>query len=486
MRGGRPQSQWTRSRRLNRPGNDVSQDVPVPGPLLPAGVPVWRLRVLLEPTGTRYLLALPGLMSYRVQPSRFPAVRPARPVPIRDFPGDDSLQTDAVGTPLEYEVWCTNSPPVPSFEDRLMPPLGSSNKKVLEEIRKYALDVLPPEVAAPLRADPAAAPTPATYEEIARLFERHLKTRFTYTLDLTDSRKLFRGVDPVVAFLTTVKRGHCEYFASAMTLMCQSLRIPARMVIGFRCDEYNVFGGHYIVRESQAHAWVEVLTPRGWVTFDPTSGREDSRQAGSGLWQSVKHFFNFLEYKWSEAVVAYDDNDRDRVIRALDNTAVNGLVWIVEFFRDLGRITYSAAFWKASLNALTLLVWLMALSIVALVVWYIVLQHRLKRRAIRIGLEPLPPAQRMRLARQLAFYDHLMRSLSRMNITRPRHQTPMEFAESLVYLPTQVYRSILQLTALFYRVRFGHVQLDAAKQRRLEMVVARTSEVLESMPRKTG
>ena len=43
----------------------------------------------------------------------------------------------------------------------------------------------------------------------------------------------------MVAFLYDLKRGHCEYFAGAMALMCQSLGMQARVVTGFKCDEYN-------------------------------------------------------------------------------------------------------------------------------------------------------------------------------------------------------------------------------------------------------
>ena len=71
---------------------------------------------------------------------------------------------------------------------------------------------------------------------------RHLAS-FSYTLDLTDVNQI-TGIDPMVAFLTDFKRGNCEYFAGAMALMCQSLSIPARVVIGFRCDDYNSVGGY--------------------------------------------------------------------------------------------------------------------------------------------------------------------------------------------------------------------------------------------------
>src|SRR4029077_408538 len=111
---------------------------------------------------------------------------------------------------------------------------------------------------------------------IAANIGRYLKNNYSYTLDVTDARSLSDGRDPLLGFLTDFKKGHCEYFAGAMAMLCQSLGMNARVVVGFKCDEYNSTPGanYYIVRQSHAHAWVEVQTPTGWETFDPTSSRE--------------------------------------------------------------------------------------------------------------------------------------------------------------------------------------------------------------------
>ena len=44
-------------------------------------------------------------------------------------------------------------------------------------------------------------------------------------------------IDPIEDFVTKHPQGHCEYFATALTLMLRSLGIPARVVSGFKCDE---------------------------------------------------------------------------------------------------------------------------------------------------------------------------------------------------------------------------------------------------------
>jgi hypothetical protein len=101
---------------------------------------------------------------------------------------------------------------------------------------------------------------------------RQLETRYVYSLDVPPPRSGPDGAgDPVLGFLLDHTAGHCEYFASAMTLLARSAGLPARLVTGYRIAEYNAFGEYFIVRERHAHAWTEVhLADEGWVTVDPS------------------------------------------------------------------------------------------------------------------------------------------------------------------------------------------------------------------------
>ena len=71
------------------------------------------------------------------------------------------------------------------------------------------------------------------------------------------------NLDPTEDFLRNVKQGHCERFATGLTLMLRSAGIPCRLVVGFRgADAKNSLepdNGWYVVRQSHAHAWVEAL-----------------------------------------------------------------------------------------------------------------------------------------------------------------------------------------------------------------------------------
>ena len=81
------------------------------------------------------------------------------------------------------------------------------------------------------------------------------------------------GVDAVDYFLFVRRRGFCEHIASAMTVLLREVGVPARIVVGFGPGERNPFTGYWEVRESDAHAWVEVWYPHvGWVPYDPTFG----------------------------------------------------------------------------------------------------------------------------------------------------------------------------------------------------------------------
>lgn len=80
------------------------------------------------------------------------------------------------------------------------------------------------------------------------------------------------GTNPADEFLFETRRGFCEHYASSFALLMRIAGIPARIVLGYLGGEYNGIGNYLIVRQSDAHAWVEVwLEGRGWVRVDPTA-----------------------------------------------------------------------------------------------------------------------------------------------------------------------------------------------------------------------
>lgn len=90
---------------------------------------------------------------------------------------------------------------------------------------------------------------------------------FVYTLD--PPRLADNAMDE---FLFETRRGFCEHYAAAYTLVMRAAGIPARVVTGYQGGEFNPIGGYLIVRQSDAHAWSEIwVQGRGWLRVDPTA-----------------------------------------------------------------------------------------------------------------------------------------------------------------------------------------------------------------------
>lgn len=156
---------------------------------------------------------------------------------------------------------------------------------------------------------------PNDYERVRRI-ETWLKTSLTYTTDLPDPG----DQSPLDAFLFVHKRGHCEYFATAMVIMVRSLGIPARNVNGFLGGQWNDFDDFLAVRNADAHSWVEVYFPgAGWLEFDPTpAGANVSDQ--SSFWDPALELWDSLRFKWTRYVIEYDLETQVEFLRKASQT----------------------------------------------------------------------------------------------------------------------------------------------------------------------
>ncbi len=145
---------------------------------------------------------------------------------------------------------------------------------------------VPPRIAAELRRIVGAWITPGmTPAQRLVTIESRLQRGYRYSLEFERPR----GPDPVIDFLTRGKQGHCEYFAAALALLARAAGVPARVVTGYRVRELNALGGYHVVRERNAHSWVEGwVRGKGWQTYDATppadiaaSGRQETPTLGA-------------------------------------------------------------------------------------------------------------------------------------------------------------------------------------------------------------
>jgi transglutaminase-like putative cysteine protease len=144
---------------------------------------------------------------------------------------------------------------------------------------------------------------------------------FVYTLD---PPKLAENA--MDEFLFETRRGFCEHYASAFTLVMRAAGVPARVVTGYQGGEFNPIGGYMIVRQSDAHAWSEIwVAGRGWLRVDPTAAvaperieqnlvralAEDEPAPGrlrdaSRLWLQVELTWDTVNDFWNERVVRFN------------------------------------------------------------------------------------------------------------------------------------------------------------------------------------
>ena len=102
----------------------------------------------------------------------------------------------------------------------------------------------------------------------ALAIERYLRS-FPYTLDLPSPPT---DQDLVDYFLFDLKKGYCDYYATAMVVLARAAGVPARLVTGYASGSYHEARQQYVVTEAAAHAWAEIYFPGyGWIEFEPTA-----------------------------------------------------------------------------------------------------------------------------------------------------------------------------------------------------------------------
>ena len=86
------------------------------------------------------------------------------------------------------------------------------------------------------------------------------------------------GVSPLEHFLLQSKAGYCQQYSAAMALLLRMGGVPARVATGFSPGGYSRRKQAWIVRDTDAHSWVEAwFDGIGWVTLDPTPSATPAR-----------------------------------------------------------------------------------------------------------------------------------------------------------------------------------------------------------------
>jgi transglutaminase-like putative cysteine protease len=399
-----------------------------------------RYTVLMEPMSSAAIFVAPRIQALRgnfqEDVGRPGTVR--RHFLLMDETGS-IFNSERIGVKMRYEA-VSRLPVIPPKE------LRSASADYPEDVRDSYLQLPRLDPRIKQLAEDVTSHASNPYDK-AESLELYLKTHYAYTLDLRGDP----GNDPLAYFLFNRRAGHCEYFASAMAIMLREIGIPARYATGFLPGEFNDVGGDYIIRASDAHAWVEAFFPGyGWLTFDPTPGGDVKRP--SGAFEHIAMYWDWFQLTWSEWIVNYDFAHQ---IRLSDNTQ--------RTTRDLG-VRARDWYHEKQEQAMRLLLVLdqrieaSSYSLPALLVFFVALLLWMRGRVLlryAVARWNLGARRGSSLTPSLAIFEYqeMLKMLEKKGWKKAPSQTPREFASAIPALEISV--PVSQLTELYQSARFG-------------------------------
>ena len=365
----------------------------------------------------------------------------------------------------------------------------------------------------------------ASHDRIGKIraLEAHLQRldMFRYTDELTKLPP--KGTDPIEHFLTDSREGHCEYFASALTLMLRSQGIPARMVVGFKGGDYNRMGHYYQIRQLHAHAWVEAFlepdhvpenailhgetsSDGAWMRVDPSPLDTEPLLTfvGANIFDRLGQVTDYMQMLWNDYILGMDTRrQREAIYKPLMDRTLAAFTDYL-FDAEWRRVFFGELISKLGLESLssfyeTWFNWRALPIVVGMVLLLVALYLVLRRPVQRIWTRYWESLRRQvfgRLlrSREIAFYYRLEKLLRRYGLRRSPGQTPYELAKSIEFgvgqagkrsserrAPSAVATSpelsrgadsAREIVDLFYRVRFGGRPLNATETKSVEHKLA--------------
>lgn len=311
-----------------------------------------------------------------------------------------------------------------------------------------------------LARDPALLTTPDD-GRIVRALEQRLQNAYEYTTEMTAPNP---GEDPIEMFLFRTRRGHCEYFASALAAMCRSVGIDARVVTGYVASERDE-AGVFTVRESHAHAWVEARVEEfHWRTYDPSpaEGVAAAHLPPGGVLAATRSLLERLERLWIHSVVSY---------RTSPTEASRPPQWMRRLANRLAvgerRASPSEAQSEIASAAKTVGKWLGVFVIVAgagvgavMLAHYIARRLGARRARIHASIDDPTLPDRMR---QAFFYSDLLDVLRKGGAPKPPWRPPLEHLSRLADARPGALGPGGRLVDLYYASRFGRRLLSDAE-----------------------
>jgi hypothetical protein len=224
--------------------------------------------------------------------------------------------------------------------------------------------------------------------------------------------------------------------------MLRSLGIPARLVNGFQRGEWNPYGRYFMIRQRDAHTWVEAFIDGvGWVTFDPSPRGDAEGASGAG---SIGLYLDALRLRWYRYVVNWSLRDQVSVATAFQRGTSQWRQRLLD-----------AQSWKDLPGSARVAGGLVLAGLAAFTLW---------RRRGRRTPETAPRIPR--------FYERALRALARRGLRPEPGETAREFLARVAAGAPAVAAPLSRLTAGYELARFGAAALSSAEAAELEGCVA--------------
>ncbi|HEY6096964.1 MAG TPA: transglutaminase-like domain-containing protein, partial [Candidatus Deferrimicrobium sp.] len=269
-----------------------------------------------------------------------------------------------------------------------------------------------------------------TEDERAKRIVRFFASGFRYTL--SDPASSIRE------FLFRKRAGFCEHYAAGLSLLLRGAGIPSRVAAGYLGGEWNGIGQYLIVRQSDAHAWVEAWIDGRWVTLDatPPAGASSPFRTRTGTFGL---YADWLRQRWDKYVVNYSMRmQADALKEGIRGIRRTGAVFRIRGWDGIGAAARRVPVWAL-------------LALPALYPLYRVLRKRRSDagKGSPPGLPPLPGP-----------YARLVRRLDRNRFRRLPGESLEEALIAAVRPRPDLSADAARFLGLYHRDRFGPAPLS--------------------------